>query len=106
MQATPHHPMPDIAAWAGRSETVHDTITPTPVMALTATLDHAVEPVLAGTPLPPLWHWLYFLPLHRQSELGTDGHARRGGLPAAGAVAAPHVGRQPVRVSRARARGR
>ena len=34
----------------------------------------------AGTPLPPLWHWLYFLPLHRQSEIGPDGHAKRGGF--------------------------
>ena len=33
-----------------------------------------------GTPLPPLWHWLYFLPLHRQSEIGPDGHAQRGGF--------------------------
>jgi 3-methylfumaryl-CoA hydratase len=80
MPPKPQQPMQDITAWVGRSETVHDTITPTPVMALTATLDHAVEPVLAGTPLPPLWHWLYFLPLYRQSELGTDGHARRGGF--------------------------
>ena len=34
----------------------------------------------AGTVLPPLWHWLYFLPQHRQSELGPDGHAKRGGF--------------------------
>ena len=34
----------------------------------------------AGTLLPPLWHWLYFLPLHRQSEIGADGHAQRGGF--------------------------
>ena len=33
-----------------------------------------------GTPLPALWHWLYFLPLHRQSEIGPDGHAKRGGF--------------------------
>ena len=33
-----------------------------------------------GTPLPPLWHWLYFLPMHRQSEIGPDGHAKRGGF--------------------------
>ena len=26
------------------------------------------------------WHWLYFLPLHRQSEIGPDGHAKRGGF--------------------------
>src|SRR4029077_8906704 len=33
-----------------------------------------------GRGSPPLWHWLYFLPIHRQSELGSDGHAKRGGF--------------------------
>jgi 3-methylfumaryl-CoA hydratase len=66
--------------WIGRSETVHDTIAATPCAALAATLDRAPERPAAGTPLPPLWHWLYFLPLHRQSEIGPDGHARRGGF--------------------------
>lgn len=70
----------ELSAWVGRSETLADTIGPTPVAALTATLDHPAAPVEAGTPLPPLWHWLYFLPLHRPSELGPDGHARRGGF--------------------------
>jgi len=61
-------------------ETARDVVGPLPVAALRATLDHPVEPVPPGTPLPPLWHWLYFLPLHRQSELGPDGHAERGGF--------------------------
>ena len=70
----------ELRAWLGRSETVHDTIGPTPVVALTATLDHPPAAVSAGMPLPPLWHWLYFLPMHRQREIGPDGHARRGGF--------------------------
>ncbi|MEF7613905.1 MaoC family dehydratase N-terminal domain-containing protein [Aquincola sp. MAHUQ-54] len=70
----------DLAAWIGRSETVHDLIGATPVAALNATLDHPAQPVEPGMPLPPLWHWLYFLPLHRQSEIGADGHAKRGGF--------------------------
>ncbi|KQP49213.1 MaoC family dehydratase N-terminal domain-containing protein [Pseudorhodoferax sp. Leaf274] len=69
-----------LSAWVGRSETVQDTITPTPLVALAATLDHPAATVAAGTQLPPLWHWLYFLPMHRQSEIGADGHARRGGF--------------------------
>jgi 3-methylfumaryl-CoA hydratase len=69
-----------LTAWIGRSETVQDTIHPTPVKALTATLDHPATATPAGTLLPPLWHWLYFLPLHRQSDIGPDGHARRGGF--------------------------
>jgi len=70
----------DLRAWIGRSETVHDTFGPTPVVALTATLDHPAAPTPPGTPLPKLWHWLYFLPMHAQSEIGADGHAKRGGF--------------------------
>ena len=70
----------DLQAWVGRSETVHDRIGATPAKALNATLDHPPADVSSGTTLPPLWHWLYFLPLHRQSEIGADGHAKRGGF--------------------------
>jgi len=66
--------------WIGRQETLNDHIGATPVKALNATLDHPDIAVTSGTPLPPLWHWLYFLPLHRQSEIGADGHAKRGGF--------------------------
>jgi 3-methylfumaryl-CoA hydratase len=72
--------MQDLRTWIGRSETHADRIGPTPVRALNATLDLPEMPVPDGTPLPPLWHWLYFLPLHRQSEIGPDGHAQRGGF--------------------------
>ena len=30
--------------------------------------------------MPYLWHWLFFLPLAQQSEIGPDGHPRRGGF--------------------------
>ncbi len=70
----------DLAAWIGRSETLHDTVTPAPVVALTATLDHPAAPVQAGDVLPLLWHWLYFLPMHPQSQIGPDGHPQRGGF--------------------------
>jgi 3-methylfumaryl-CoA hydratase len=69
-----------LRAWEGRSETLHDVITAAPVRGLVATLDRDDPEPVAGTELPPLWHWLYFLPQHRQSELGPDGHARRGGF--------------------------
>ncbi len=72
--------MDELSAWIGRSMTVQDTVGPTPVVALTATLDHPAAAVPDGTLLPPLWHWLYFLPMHRQSEIGADGHALRGGF--------------------------
>ena len=69
-----------LADWIGRSETVRDTIGATPAIALNATLDHPAIEAIPGMPLPPLWHWLYFLPAHRQSEIGPDGHAKRGGF--------------------------
>lgn len=69
-----------LAAWVGRSETRRDTLTVTPALALAATLDRPADRYEAGTALPPLWHWLYFLPLHAQSEIGPDGHAQRGGF--------------------------
>jgi 3-methylfumaryl-CoA hydratase len=69
-----------LRSWEGRSETLHDEVTAAPVRNLSATLDRDDPMPAAGTELPPLWHWLYFLPGHRQSELGPDGHARRGGF--------------------------
>ena len=70
----------DLARWIGKTETLDDTVMATPYAALSATLDRAAERPPVGTPLPPLWHWLYFLPLYRQSEVGPDGHAKRGGF--------------------------
>ena len=67
--------------WTGRSETVEDIATATPYAALSATLDQAdITRPAAGTPLPYLWHWLYFLPIYAQSDNGPDGHAKRGGF--------------------------
>jgi len=78
---TPSAPsLAGLDAWIGRSETLTDRVTPMPVTALNATLDHPAAAVPAGLPLPYLWHWLYFLPMHRQGEIGPDGHARRGGF--------------------------
>ena len=70
----------NLREWIGSSETATDVITATPYAALSATLDRPAERPPAGTRLPALWHWLYFLPLCRQSEVGPDGHAMRGGF--------------------------
>lgn len=66
--------------WIGKTETRQDVVTAAPVAALAATLDIERDDPRSGDLLPPLWHWLYFLPFHRQSELGPDGHAKRGGF--------------------------
>ena len=70
-----------LQSWVGKSETLSDDITSAPVRALSATLDRDDSaPVAGSTVLPPLWHWLYFLPQQRQSEIGPDGHPKRGGF--------------------------
>ena len=67
-----------LADWVGRTETAHDAASAAPVAMLSALLDRDDPPPRAGDALPPLAHWLHFLPVHRQSEVGADGHARRG----------------------------
>ena len=69
-----------LQSWEGKTETLADEITAAPVRALQATLDRDDAPPAQGSALPPLWHWLYFLPQPRQSALGPDGHALRGGF--------------------------
>lgn len=68
-----------LRSWEGRTETSTDVVSLQPIRALAALLDHAREYQL-GDELPPPAHWLYFLPTVRQSELGNDGHPRRGGF--------------------------
>lgn len=69
-----------LRSWIGRQETLQDHVTRFPMAALSATLDRDDPAPTAGDPLPPLWHWLYFLPPARQSMLGADGHPARGGF--------------------------
>lgn len=65
------------AAWVGKAQTLGDQISPAPVHLMLATLDSTPDPSALKT-LPPLWHWLYFLPGERQSNIGVDGHPKRG----------------------------
>ena len=69
-----------LQTWQGKTEVLDDLIAPAPLRALSATLDREDPLPQAGAELPPLWHWLFFLPHHRQSEIGPDGHAKRGGF--------------------------
>jgi 3-methylfumaryl-CoA hydratase len=69
-----------LRSWIGRTEVLADVATAVPPRALSATLDRDDAPSNPGETLPPCWHWLYFLPLARQSEIGADGHPKRGGF--------------------------
>lgn len=76
----------------GRSEQGRETVTAGALERLAATLDRA-DLGLSGDAIPPLGHWLFFLPQARQSEIGPHGHTRRGGIPVASSgIAATHVG--------------
>ena len=69
-----------ILSWVGRSEAREDSIDARPLTLLAATLDRDDPLPRPGDAVPPLWHWLYFLAAYRQSEVGSDGHATRGGF--------------------------
>lgn len=71
---------PLLSDWIGKTESLTDEITATPVSALAAMLDRSPERPLAGSELPTLWHWLYFLPIAQQASIGADGHPTRGGF--------------------------
>lgn len=73
--------MEDFSAWVGRCERRADIAAAAPLAGLAALLDHDAAPGPSGI-VPPLAHWLYFLPDARQSAIGPDGHPRRddGGL--------------------------
>ncbi|MDR6739103.1 MaoC family dehydratase N-terminal domain-containing protein [Herbaspirillum huttiense F1] len=76
------HPDLDLALlrqWLDKTETRHDQISPAFAAALAATLDGPRQPQV-GDALPPLWHWIYFWSVCRQSEVGADGHPQRGGF--------------------------
>lgn len=66
--------------WIGRTEQRADMATAAPLAALSATLDRDDPLPEVGADVPPLAHWMYFLPIAPQSEIGADGHPKRGGF--------------------------
>lgn len=65
--------------WIGRTERNVDRVDVARVVQLAATLDRD-ERGRHGDALPPLWHWMFFAPAAPASQLGPDGHPRRGGF--------------------------
>jgi 3-methylfumaryl-CoA hydratase len=68
------------ADWIGRTEEAEELIAVAPLQATAATLDDTTTELAPGSALPPLWHWVFFLPRVPQSQLGPDGHPQRGGF--------------------------
>lgn len=80
MKNSSEAPRADLSNWLGREELRADRIDERIAQALAATLDVDPDSVKAGSELPPLWHWVYFTPKTRRSEIGPDGHPKRGGF--------------------------
>jgi 3-methylfumaryl-CoA hydratase len=70
----------DYSVWIGATDATEDTIGLGPALAAAATFDDTTTAFAAGSALPPLWHWFYFLPRAAQSRLSADGHPQRGGF--------------------------
>jgi 3-methylfumaryl-CoA hydratase len=70
----------DLKSWIGRRQERADLVNPNHVAAWNAMLDRDDPFPREGDPVAPGFHWTLFTPLARQSELGSDGHARRGGF--------------------------
>jgi 3-methylfumaryl-CoA hydratase len=66
--------------WVGRKELREDVIVSWPITALAATVDDVRVSSENGSPVPPGWHWIFFLEAKPPSELGADGHPKRGGF--------------------------
>lgn len=68
----------NIIDWIGKSETIHDCLDHAPVRKMAATL--GTKTPETASPLPLLWHWMFFQPSVPFSGLGEDGHPARGGF--------------------------
>ena len=64
--------------YVGRTETLRARINEEPVQLLASLLDRRFDEMSPDGTLPPLWHWLIVPPPVRQSEIGPDGHPKRG----------------------------
>ncbi len=69
----------DFTPWVGKSETSTDVLDPVRSNALTVALGNT-DVRAAGAPLPVLHHWLYFWDVRGPTDIGPDGHPKRGGF--------------------------
>jgi 3-methylfumaryl-CoA hydratase len=74
-----HSDLETLSEWIGKTERNRDFLDQFPLRGLAALLNYSTPPWADGQ-LPPLAHWLYFLPVAREDELDNDGHPKRGGF--------------------------
>ena len=66
--------------WTPVVETVTENIDLTQVRKFASVLDLDEAEFGDGAPLPPMWHWLFFLHRAPTARIGPDGHPARGGF--------------------------
>ena len=64
--------------WIGRQQEARDEITGSAAQRMAALLDLPFRQYERGDAVPTGWYVILFAPLARQSELGPDGHPRKG----------------------------
>lgn len=82
MTAEASSPARDIAAefagWIGRSMTVDDEVTLPSARRMAAMLDLDPMAFEHGSPIPPHWYSMFFTLNARRSQIGHDGHPKKG----------------------------
>lgn len=68
----------EFADWIGRSTTVNDDVTLSAVRHMAAMLDLDPDTFERGSPVPPHWYSMFFTINARRSQIGHDGHPKKG----------------------------
>ena len=71
--------MADYSAWIGRTEAATDSLSAAALAGLAAMLDHDLRRWPPGE-APPIIPLAAFAPIRASSEIGADGHLKRGGF--------------------------
>lgn len=70
----------DLTQWVGRTEEAQEILSASQLAGLSALLGEDGAGIEPGDKLKPTAHWLFFQPRAPQSEIGADGHPKRGGF--------------------------
>ena len=69
-----------LRAHIGRKIEETDEATAPPMRGMTVTFERPEPAPVRGEPVPPGWHWCFFLPMALRSTLGADGLPTSGGV--------------------------
>ncbi|MEM1402106.1 MAG: MaoC family dehydratase N-terminal domain-containing protein [Pseudomonadota bacterium] len=69
----------ELQSWTGKSLSLQSDLPIFTAQALAGAINSREMPAI-GSPLPLLWHWLYFLEPTSRDRTGEDGHPLKGGF--------------------------